>query len=102
MFQKFPKTTGAAISKLTLRLDDAAPKCEVLIQHYFWHDNRRGRVGYGWDVSLVWYPSKVIFRVLDNTTIFNYLNDVNYLYWVTPVSKVIDIGQLADLNVKIT
>ena len=47
-------------------------------------------------------PSQLIFRVLDYTTIFKYLNDVAVISWITPVSKVVDIGQEADLDVKIT
>lgn len=74
----------------------------MLIQQHIWPNAERGRIGYGWDVVLVENPSQLIFRVLDYTTIFKYLNDVAVISWITPVSKVVDIGQEADLDVKIT
>lgn len=102
MSRKLPKTTGAAISEPTSLLDDTAPKCAVLIQQYCWPDNVRGGIGFGWDVVLVFNPSKIIFRVLDNATIFHYLTELEAIEWVTPVSKIVDIGQIADLDVTIT
>lgn len=102
MSQKSHKKTGAGTSNPALLLDNTAPKCEVLVQQYIWPDSGLFKVGFGWDVMLVGNASKVIFRVLDNTTIFSYIKDMECLYWVTPVSKVVDIGQIADLDVVIT
>ena len=96
MFQKSRKTIGVDIS------NPASPLHEAYMQQYVYPDVERGKVGFGWDIMEITRPNKVIFRVLDNTTIFHYLNDVNVLEWVTPVAKMVDIGQIADLDVIIT
>jgi hypothetical protein len=96
MSQKSHKTTGAGTSNPALLLDN------MFIQQYIYPNVILGRIGYGWDVMKLPNPSKIIFRVLDNTTIFHYMKDMDVIEWITPVSKMIDIGQLADLDVTIT